>query len=135
MARNNDKEVKKLLKKLEKLLKKLEKLNLLAYCRCFLPGLDQDNPKVHKFFNGYTSVHTNGYVGGDTSSIFGDVRGNVTGNVTGTVIGNVGDVKGLINGVNWKLLYQEGWVDASTYYSDLIELLLDELYDLKKGNN
>lgn len=93
MARNNDKEVKKLLKKLEKLLKKLEKLNLLAYCRCFLPGLDQDNPKVHKFFNGYTSVHTNGYVGGDTSSIFGDVRGNVTGNVTGTVIGNAVRIK------------------------------------------
>lgn len=132
MARNND-------KKGKKLLKKLEKLNLLAYCRCFLPGLDQANPKVHKFLNGYTSVHTNGYVGGSTFSILGDVRGDVhgdvCGNVTGTVTGNVGDVKGLINGVNWKLLYQEGWVDASTYYSDLIELLLDELYELKKGNN
>lgn len=135
MARNNDKKGKKLLKKLEKLLKKLEKSNQLAYCRCFLPGLDQANPKVYKFLNGYTSVYTNGYVGGDTSSIWGDVHGNVTGTVTGTVTGNVGDVKGLINGVNWKLLYQEGWVDASTYYSDLIELLLDELYELKKGNN
>lgn len=131
MARNNDKEVKKLLKKLEKLLKKLEKLNQLAYCRCFLQGLDLTNPNAYKFLNGYTSVYTNGYVGGDTSSIWGDVHGNVT----GTVTGNVGDVKGLINGVNWKLLYQEGWVDASTYYSDLIELLLDELYELKKGNN
>lgn len=147
MARNNDKKGKKLLKKLKNLkklkklkklekLEKLEKLNQLAYCRCFLTGFDQ-NPNVHKFLNGYTSVYvqTNGYVGGDTFSILGHVRGDVHGDVTGTVTGNVGDVKGLINGVNWKLLYQEGWVDASTYYSDLIELLLDELYELKKGNN